>query len=202
MKLYNASVSPNAQRVRIFLAEKGLEVETQLLDLFQNEARSPTFLKINSLGAIPVLTLDDGTVITESVAVCRYLEALNPEPPLFGQDAKGQALVEMWIRRVELEIMRPLADIVQNTLPFFAERMTQLPDYAALQRKTALEKFAWLDKEIAGRPYLTGETFTMADIVGMSALSVAGFVEAEPGTDLKNVQAWKDRVSSRPSYQA
>lgn len=202
MKLYNASVSPNAQRVRIFLAEKGLEVETQLLDLFQNEARSPAYLEINSLGAVPALALDDGAVITESVAVCRYLESLHPEPPLFGSDAKGQALVEMWVRRIELEIMRPLADIVQNTHPFFAERITQLADYAGVQRKTALEKFKWLDKEIEGRPYLTGESFTMADIVGMSALSVAGFAEAEPGAELENVQAWKNRVTSRPSYQA
>lgn len=202
MKLYNASVSPNAQRVRIFLAEKGLEVETQLLDLFQNEARSPEYLKINSLGAVPALVLDDGSVITESVAVCRYLDALHPEPPLFGADAKSQALVEMWVRRIELEIMRPLADIVQNTHPFFAERMTQLPDYATLQRQTAREKFAWLDREIAGRSYLTGDGFTMADIVGMSALSVAGFAEAEPGAELKNLQTWKERVSSRPSYQA
>ncbi len=202
MKLYNSSQSPSAQRVRIFLAEKRLEVETQLLDIFQNEARSPAYLKINSLGAVPALVLDDGTVVTESVAVCRYLDALHPAPPLFGADAKSQALVEMWIRRMELEIMRPLADIVQHSEPFFSERMTQLPDYAALQRKTALEKFTWLDGEIGGRPFLTGEHFTMADIIGISALSVASFAEAEPGPDLKHVQAWKDRVSSRPSYQA
>ncbi len=202
MKLYNAAISPSAQRVRIFLAEKGQEVETQNLDLFQNEARSPAFMKINSLGAIPTLVLDDGTVVTETIAVCRYLEGLFPEPPLFGTDAKSQALVEMWVRRMELEIMRPLADMVQHSLPFFAERMTQLPAYAEMQRKTAAEKFAWLDQEIDGRPYLTGEDFTMADIVGMSALSVAGFAEAEPDASLTNLHAWKDRVSARPSYQA
>ncbi len=202
MKLYNSTISPSAQRVRIFLAEKGIEVETRNLDLQKNEARSETYLKINSLGAVPALALDDGTVITESVAICRYLDRLHPAPPLFGTDARSCALVEMWIRRMELEIMRPLADIAQNTIPFFAERITQLPAYAELQRETARQRFRWLNEEIAGRSFLTGEDFTMADILGMAAYAVSRFLEAEPEGELEHLQGWIARVTQRPSFQA
>ncbi len=202
MKLYNSAISPSAQRVRIFLAEKGISVDTVTLDLMKNEARTPDYLKINSLGAVPALVLDDGMVVTESVAICRYLDQLHPEPPLFGTDGASSALVEMWIRRIELEVMRPLADIAQNTIPFFADRITQMPDYAEVQRETARQKFRWLNDEIDGRPYLTGETFTMADILGMTAYAVSRFVEAEPEEDLANLQGWIARVTQRPSFQA
>ncbi len=154
------------------------------------------------MGAIPALVLDDGTVLTESVAICRYLDALHPEPSLFGSDARSQALVTMWIRRIELEIMRPLSDMAQHSFEFFAQLMTQIPAYAELQRKTAAEKFRWLDGQLGDHPYLTGDSFIMADILGMSCLFLADFLEAAPDSDLNNLQAWKARLIACPSYDA
>lgn len=202
MKLYNSTMSPSARRVRVFLAEKGLDPDTVNLDLQKDEARSPEYLEINSLGAVPALVLDDGAVITESVAVCRYLDALHPAPPLFGTDARAAARVEMWIRRLELEIMRPLADVAQHTIPFFATRLTQNPGYAAEQRESMAARWRWLDGALADRPWVAGDTFTMADIVGLSAYGVAQLMEVEPDRGLGHLWRWIDRVSARPSAAA
>jgi len=123
MKLYDLKAGMNPRRVRIYLAEKGIEVPSEAVDMMKGENRTPEFLRINPLGTLPVLELDDGTVLTESVAICRYVEALKPEPNLFGRDPLEQARVEMWNRRAEIELMRPLVEqFRQQVLPMFTTR--------------------------------------------------------------------------------
>jgi glutathione S-transferase len=202
MKFYNGS-APSPRRVRIFIAEKGIEVPTQTLDLQKGEAQTPEFKALNSLGQVPVLELDDGTAIAESVAICRYLEELHPEPPLLGADAVERARVEMWNRRIELGIYGTLGQIAVHTIPFFASRLKQMPEYAANQREVAQQQLAWLNAELDdGRPFLAGNNFSIADITGMAASMLAGFIEVEIPADLTNVRRWDESVRSRPSWEA
>ena len=150
---------------------------------------------------MPALVLDDGTVITDSVAIC-YLDELHPNPPLFGTDTESQAPVEMWNRRMEMEVFRHCGDVALHTFDFFADKFTQGPAYAEAQSKKSAERFRWLDNEIAGRDYVAGDQFTMADIIGITAYNLAKGIEIEMGDDLKNLHAWFARVSSRPSFDA
>ena len=202
MKLYNSS-APSPRRVRIFIAEKGCEIPREDLDIQKDESRTPEFLAKNSLGQVPALELDDGEVITESVAICRYLEDVYPDPPLFGVDPVDRAKVEMWNRRMEIEIMTTLGQIAQHTFPFFATRITQIPAVADANREAAAKKLAWLDGELAdGRPFVAGERFSVADITGMAASMLAGFVEVEIPSSLSNLRRWDESVRSRPSWDA
>ena len=138
MKLYNLPPAPNPRRVRIFLAEKGVEVPTVDIDITKNEHRTPEFLALNPLAALPVLELDDGTVITESIAICRYFEELHPQPPMFGRSTLEHAQVEMWTRRIELGLMRAITDHFVHGNDFWKGRREQIPEYAALARTRAL----------------------------------------------------------------
>ena len=152
MKLYNGA-APNPRRVRIFLAEKGIDVPLENLELQKGETRTPAYLAKNSLGHIPILELEDGTIITESIAICRFFEAKHPDPPLFGTDVVDQAKVEMWNRRMEIEVFGPIGNVAQHTHPFFADKVKQMPDFAQSQREVASQKWQWLEQEMAdGRP--------------------------------------------------
>ena len=202
MKLYNAA-APSPRRVRIFLAEKRIEIPREDLDLFQGASRTPEFLAKNSLGGTPVLELDDGTILTESVAICRYLESLHPEPPLMGADALETAKIEMWDRRMEIEIFATLGTIAQHSFEFFADRIEQFPDFAEAQKRMAVKKWQWLDGEMAdGRPYIAGDRFSIADITGMTALMIGEFVGVEIPAGLERVNNWNDSVRSRDSWDA
>ncbi|MDK1373616.1 MULTISPECIES: glutathione S-transferase family protein [unclassified Sinorhizobium] len=202
MKLYQG-IGPNSYRVRIFMAEKGITLPMVDIDFFKGEHRAPGFLKLNSLGQIPVLELDDGTIITESVAICRYLEETHPEPPLFGTDAVSRAKVEMWNRRAELVIFTTVGNVALHTEDFFKDRLTQFPAFAETERKAVPNKWAWLDRELAdGRPFLAGEHFSIADITA----GVCGWLGEAFGMEipdsLENVKRWNERVRSRPSWNA
>ena len=202
MKLY-CGVGPNSYRVRIFMAEKGVDLPRVEVDLFKGEHKAPEFLKLNSLGQIPVLTLDDGTVITESVAICRYLEELNPEPPLFGRHPVGRAKVEMWNRRVELQVMGTIGDYTFHTNDFFKDRVPQFPAFGEAQKLNVPRKWEWLDREMAdGRPFIAGEEFSIADITAGVAAWLGEFFEIERPALLPNVSRWLERVRSRPSWNA
>lgn len=202
MKFYNAA-APSPRRVRIFLAEKGVELPREDLDLQQGATRTPEFLAKNSLGGTPVLELDDGTVLTESVAICRYLESLHPEPPLMGADDLDAAKVEMWNRRMEIEIFSTLGSIAQHTFDFFADKLEQVPAYAEAQKRMAVKKWEWLDGELAdGRPYVAGDRFSVADITGMAALMVGDFTGVEIPASLEHVHRWNKSVRARPSWEA
>ena len=202
MQLYSSQLGSNPKRVRMFLAEKDIKLPTTDLDLLKGEQDAPDYLAINSLAKAPALVLDDGTVITESVAICRFVEEHHPEPPMFGADAKSRAITEMWIRRAELELVRPCSDVVQHTVELFADKVDQNAEFAASQRELAGKKFAWLDKEIAGRDFLAGKAFSMADIIAITACDLAKMVKIEIPENLEHVQSWMARVMSRPSYSA
>jgi glutathione S-transferase len=202
MKLYVAP-GPNSYRTRIFMAEKAIELPLVQLDFAKREHKSPEFLKLNSLGQVPVLVLDDGTVITESIAICRYLEALHPSPSLFGADAAAQGKVEMWNRRIENEVLSTIGNVVLHTNEFFKERLTQVPAFAEAQKQAIPEKWAWLDREMSDeRPYLAGDEFSTADITGMITLWLSEVFSFDVPSGLRFVQRWNERLRQRPSWNA
>jgi glutathione S-transferase len=202
MRLYCGD-GPNSYRVRIFMAEKGIEVPQVRIDFEKGEHRSADFLKLNSLGQIPVLVLGDGTVITESVAICRYLEALHPTPALFGSDAIGAGKVEMWNRRVEFEVFGTIGSVAFHTIELFKDRLVQFPAFAATQREAVPRKWAWLDRELAdGRAFLAGDDFSVADITGGVAAWLSAVFGMEMPGSLSNVHRWLGRVQARPSWNA
>ena len=164
MKLYDSAMAPNPRRVRIFLAEKGIEVPTEQVDIAKAENRKPPFLAKNPMGVLPVLELDDGTCIAESVAICRYFEEMQPEPALMGTDARDRAIVEMWNRRMELEIALPIMQSFRNTHDFFKGRIPQAPEYGEICGKAAAERIGWIDGELADREWVAGDRFTIADL--------------------------------------
>jgi glutathione S-transferase len=197
----HCGIGPNSYRVRIFMAEKGIDVPRVDVDLMAAEHRSAEFRKLNSLAQIPVLVLADGTAITESVAICRYLEELHPSPALFGTDAISRAKVEMWNRRAEFEIFGTIGNIALHTAELFKDRLVQFPAFAETQRDATPGKWAWLDRELDdGRPFLAGDQFSIADITGAVAAWLGGFFGAEIPASLTNVQRWLDRVRERPSW--
>ncbi|MEQ9642231.1 MAG: glutathione S-transferase family protein [Alphaproteobacteria bacterium] len=203
MKLYNGIGAPNPRKVRIFIAEKGIDVPRVDLDLQAGAARTPDFLAKNALGGTPIIELDDGTVITESVAICRYLEDLHPTPPLFGSDVVSRAKVEMWNRRMEIEVMNVCGAIALHTFEFFKTRLTQIPAVAEASKARMPQVWAWLDKELSdGRPYLAGDSFSMADITGMCTTKLAEFTGTPVPDDLSHVSAWNARLRDRPSWEA
>ncbi len=202
MKLYVVP-GPNSYRVRIFMAEKGIRLPLVELDYSRREHKSPEFLKLNSLGQVPVLVLDDGTVITESVAICRYLEAIHPTPPLFGSDAASMGLIDMWNRRMENEVFATIGNVVLHTNEFFKERLIQVPEFAEAQRTMVPGKWAWLDREMSdGRPYVAGDQFSIADISGMVTLWLSDVFSFEVPADLAHVRRWSERLRQRPSWNA
>jgi glutathione S-transferase len=202
MKLYNGP-APNPRRVRIFIAEKGIELPQVDLNLREGQSHTPEFRRLNSLGQVPVLVLDDGTAIAESVAICRYLEELHPNPSLFGTDPVSRARIEMWNRRMEIEILTTCGSVAVHTLDFFKDRVYQVPDYAKAQRAVMPEKWAWLDRELAdGRPFIAGDSFSVADITGMTASMLAQFVDLPIPASLSNLRRWDERMRARPSWNA
>ena len=202
MKFYNAA-APSPRRVRIFLAEKGMAIPRVDLDLAAGDTRRDAFLRKNSLGGVPLLELDDGSVLAESQAICRYLETLQPEPSLFGRGALERARIEMWDRRMELEIFNPLGRIAQHSFDFFQDKLTQVPAYAQAQRADMAGKFSWLNEALSdGRPFIAGDDFSVADITGMAALMVADFVDAVVAGDLTHLSRWSEMVRARPSWRA
>jgi glutathione S-transferase len=202
MRLH-CGIGPNSYRVRIFMAEKGIDVPRVDVDLTTAEHKSPDFLKLNSLGQIPVLELGDGSVITESVAICRYIEELHPTPALFGGDALSRARVEMWNRRVEFEVFGTIGNIAIHSDALFKERLVQFPAFAETQRDAVPGKWAWLDRELSdGRAFLAGDQFSIADITGGVAAWLGGFFAPEIPASLANVHRWLGRVHERPSWSA
>ncbi len=208
MKLYDEKMpAPNPRRVRIFMAEKGIAIPLERVALASGEHKSERFLKRNPLGQIPVLELDDGTYLSETISICRYLEALHPRPPLFGSTPKEIGVIDMWIRRVELQIGAPLSQVWINTHPY-TERycammgIARYPDFGEDNRKRLMDRLAWLDGEIAGRDFIAGDAFTMADIAALTIVDFAAFMTIPLPEDCARLKAWRERVSARPSASA
>lgn len=202
MKLYDSAMAPNPRRVRIFLAEKGIEVPVEQVDIGKAENRKQPFLAKNPMGTLPVLELDDGTHIAESVAICRYFEALQPDPPLFGTDPKDIALVEMWNRRMELEVFNAITGCFRNTHDFFKGRIPQVAEWGEVCRGAAEKRLAWLDEVLADREFIAGERFTVADITALCGIDFGRITKIVIQPDQKNLARWHGAVSSRPSAKA
>ncbi len=203
MKIYNSSLAPNPRRLRIFVAEKGLKIRTEEVDIFTGQNRTPEMLAKNPAGGLPFVELDDGTHLAESVAICRYLEGLHPEPNLMGKDNREQAFIEMWNRRMELNLFAVAARAFQHTNELFKARIKQFPEYGETQRETVKQQLKWLDTQIGNKPFIAGDRFTIADItalVGVDFAAQAAGVSADPA--LKNLARWHQSVSSRPSATA
>ncbi|MEC7765602.1 MAG: glutathione S-transferase family protein [Pseudomonadota bacterium] len=203
MKLYDLPPSPNARRVRIFIAEKGLEIPMVPVNMMAGENQSEGYLAKNSLGKMPLLELDDGTCIAESVAICRYLEEMNPNPPLMGRNPVEKALVEMWHRRMELEFLIPMVTIFLHTGEMWKDRVTQIPQVAETRTLYVKERMEWLNSELDGKEYITGEDYTVADIAAQCAFIMGkAALGMRIPDDLVNLSEWFARVSSRPTSRA
>jgi glutathione S-transferase len=202
MKLYDMSAAPNPRRVRIFLAEKGITVPTVQVDLGKKEHLTEAFRKINPMQRVPVLELDDGTRIAESVAICRYFEEVQPEPPLFGRDPKEKALVEMWNRRMELNLQGAVANAFRHTNPGMADREEQVPAWGEVNDRRAREMFQWLNDDLGSRPYIAGDAFSIADITALVAVDFARIIKCRIGESQTNLARWHASVSGRPSAKA
>ena len=195
--------APNPRRVRIFLAEKNVRVPTAPVSITAGEHRGADYLAINPHGQTPSLALDNGVVLTESVAICRYLEALHPEPPLFGRGALNVAQVDMWTRRVELRLMNPLAMVWAHTHPFTARAVKpQYTEFGESQRPRVVAAMGEFDRALKGRGWLDGERYTIADIVLLTTIDFAAFVGVAMPEELESLRDWHARASARPSAQA
>lgn len=203
MKLYDTKVAPNPRRVRIFLAEKGIAVPTVQVDLAKSEQKNADYSQVNPLQRTPALVLDDGTVLTESVAICRYFEETNPAPPLFGEGAVGKATVEMWQRRSELNFLLPTAMAFRHSHPAMAEmEKPQIPEVAETNRPRVIEYLRFLDKELGTRAFVAGDTFTIADITSLVAADFMRPAKVRVPEELRNFARWYKAVSERPSATA
>ena len=203
MLLYHDPRAPNPRRVRIFLAEKGVTVETIEVMIASGANRAPPYLVKNPLGLLPVLELDDGRILRESVAISRYIEELHPEPNLFGTDSWERAQIEQWNRHAELEVLWSVRDVFRNTHQFWAGRIKQSTEYGEIMRERTLERLDWLDQELGHRPYMAGERFSVADITAVCAIDFARVVNirVDPAKHT-HLAAWHQRVSERPSAKA
>jgi glutathione S-transferase len=199
MHLYTQSSSPNGQRVSIFMKEKGIELPTTEIDLRAAENLKEDYLAMNPFGRVPVLQLNDDSYLSESQAICRYIEGIHPEPNLFGDTAEEQAIIEMWSRRVELNVLMPVAQAFRNITGFFKDREKCVPEWGEVSAEAAQASVALINDHLANNAYLTGDRFTIAD---MTLAIVLGFAK-NVGQDLlggEHVARWYGEVTSRPSF--
>lgn len=203
MLLYHDPRAPNPRRVRVFLAEKNVAYDTIEVLISAAAHQTPEFRKKNPIALLPVLELADGRVLRESMAICRYIEELHPEPNLLGADAWERAQIEMWSRHAELELLFPISQVFRNTHSFWVGKIKQAPDFAAIMRDMLAERFQWFDGELANRPYLAGDRFTVADITAVCALDFGKVsdIRIQPAVH-PHLAAWHQRVAARPSYKA
>ncbi len=207
MKLYDFALAPNPRRVSMFLAEKAVEIPSVQVNTREREQFSDSFKAINPRCIVPALELDDGTVIVESVAICRYIEEMHPNPPLFGRDAKEKAVVEMWNRHAEFDAVAAAAEMVRNSAPMFEDRglaglpggVPQIPELVERGRHTLDRFFSFANDRLSAHAYLAGDAFSIADITAFIALDFSQRAQYEAPSSLKNVQRWRDIINNRPS---
>jgi glutathione S-transferase len=203
MKLFDGGRAPNPRRVRVFLAEKGIEVPVAPVDMAAMEHRGPDVSSRNPLQRLPVLELDDGTVLCESIAICRYFEEIQPEPALFGRGAIGKALVEMWQRRMELNLLFPVAQAFRHIHPAMKDwEVPQVPDWGEANKPKAIEFLRLLDVELKEREFIAGDDYSVADITGLVALDFMKPARIAVPEELTNVLRWYRAIAARPSAAA
>lgn len=203
MLLFDGGRVPNARRVRIFLAEKGISVPLEPVDLGKMEQRGESYLAVNPLGRVPALRLDDGTVITESVAICRYFEELQPNPPLFGTGALGKAEVEMWNRRAELELYFSVQNAFRHTHPGMAGyEVPQIAEWGEVNRPRAIAAMQLIDGQLAKHRYVAGDSYSIADITAYVAVEFLKPAKIMMPDDLVHLKRWHAECAARPSASA
>ena len=202
MKLYDSAMAPNPRRVRIFLAEKDIEVPSVQVNIATAENRQDEYLAKNPLGGVPILELDDGTIIAESVAICRYFEEQKPEPNLMGRDDVDAANITMWDRRMELGLFNSTTGCFRNTHEFFKGRIPQVAEWGAVCKEAAAKQLVWIDTVLADREFIAGDRYTIADITALCAIDFGRISDIRIGPDQKNLARWHDAVSSRASAKA
>lgn len=203
MKILQTKTAPNPRRVRIFLAEKGIEVPFEELDLMKGELKTPDFVKLNPMQRVPVLILDDGTPIAETMAICRYFEETHPQPALFGTGARERAVVEMWSRRMELNLLLCVAQAFRHLHPAMAQlEVPQVAEWGEANKPRVLEVLGFMDQELAGRRYIAGNAFSVADITGLVAVDFMRAARIQRPPELEHLARWHADVSARPSAKA
>jgi glutathione S-transferase len=203
MKILETRMAPNPRRVRIFLAEKGIEVPFEQVDLMKGDLKTEAFTRLNRLQRVPVLVLDDGTSICESIAICRYFEELQPEPALFGKGALGRAMVEMWQRRMELGLLSAVASAFRHLHPAMAQlEVPQVAAWGEANKPRALEMLQILDEQLAVHRYVAGDAYSVADITAMVAVDFMKPARVDRPEGLANLERWYAEVSARPSAKA
>lgn len=204
MKIYEMKIAPNPRRVRIFLAEKGLleQVEFIELDLQKGDNLSPEFRQKSPLTKVPVLELEDGTCICETIAICRYFEELGNGPSLMGSNALEKAQIEMWQRWCEFYFLMPTGMCFQHSTGYFKDRMTPVPEWGKVCREQVLEFMHFLDQHLANSAFIAGEMFSVADITALCSMDFNKVNQITIGDDLPHLKRWHKDVSSRPSARA
>jgi glutathione S-transferase len=202
MILHDLSAGMHPRRVRIFMAEKGLAIDRREVDAAGGANAMPDFLRLNPLGKLPVLELDDGSAIAESLAICRYLEAMQPLPSLMGRTSQASAHIEMWTLRMDHELSQPIALAFVHSSDFYRGRVEQVPEVASWARGRALQTMTWLDGELAGRNHIAGEDYTLADIVAQCACVLGKAVGLRIPPEMTHLSRWFAQVSARPTARA
>ena len=202
MILHDLSAGMHPRRVRIFMAEKGITIERREVDAAGGANATPEFMRLNPMGKLPVLELDDGSAIAESLAICRYLEALHPNPPLMGRTPRESAQIEMWTLRMDHELSQPIALAFVHSSDFYRGRVEQVPEVASWARNRALQTMAWLDGELAERSHIAGEDYTLADIVAQCACVLGKAVGLRIPPEMTHLSRWFAQVSARPTARA
>jgi glutathione S-transferase len=203
MKLYDGGRAPNPRRVRVFLAEKGITVPLEPVDLGKLAHKTAAYAAINPVQRVPALELDDGTVISESIAICRYFEAQKPEPPLFGVGAKETAIIEMWERRIEFHLLAPISHIFRNAHPAMAAmEVPQVPAWAEANKPRVMEFLGLLDVALKNHQYVAGDRYSVADITAMISVDFMKPAKLTLPEDMTNIKRWHAEVAARPSAKA
>ena len=200
MKLYDSRYAPNARRVRIYLAEKGIAVPTEEIDLGAMQQKSEAYTAINPLQRVPVLVLDDGTVIAESIAICRYLEASSPSPPMFGVGALEQAMVEMWNRQIEHYLFFPVAQVFRHLHPAMKEmEVPQVASWGEANKPRVAAFLPILERQLEAGPFVCGARYSVADITALVAIDFMKPAKLTVPPEHTNIARWRAEVSARPS---
>jgi glutathione S-transferase len=203
MKIIETKSAPNPRRVRMFLAEKGIAVAYEEIDIMKGQHREAAFTKANPMQRVPVLVLDDGTAISETVAICRYFEETKPEPALFGTGALERATIEMWNRRMELGLLMHVAAAFRHTHPGGAAlEVPQFKEFGEANKPRALEVMKVMDQQLAATKFIAGDTFSIADITGVIAVDFARVIKLRIPEELKHLARWHAEISARPSAKA
>ena len=203
MKIYESATAPNARRVRIFLHEKNiLNIDYIQMDIQSGDNLTEAFKQKNPLAKVPILELDDGTVISESVAICRYFEETNPENPLLGSSAIDKAIIEQWQRRMELSLLMPTGMCFQHSTGYFKDRMNVIPDWGKECGNNVKKFLVFLDAHLATSKYIAGDSFSIADITALISIDFNRVNNIKVEDDQINLKRWYETVSSRPSAKA